>query len=274
MRLLLNIIKASQYNEMKSKNTLTEESDSPQLSSADLTKNQVRDRHQEIVNEAFKKAKDIVDAAQNYSMNQLKESTMRMNEECAQMRVRSYEDGYSQGLAEGKAEGNDLGYRAGYEEGLKITEEENEKLKSVMKQANEDKLNELSQMLNAVECKKTEILNQFEADIQNLAITIAQKVIKKELSTDEKAMQAIILDVMESYRNQEWVKISVSPNTVEQLTKADSNIVQVLKEFSNNVKIVPSPEMKEGDCQIDLPDRLIDAGTDTQMDRIKAALKL
>ena len=148
---MLNIIKASQYNEMKSKNTLTEESDSPQLTSADLTKNQVRDRHQEIVNEAFKKAKDIVDAAQNYSMNQLKESTMRMNEECAQMRVRSYEDGYSQGLAEGKAEGTDLGYRAGYEEGLKIAEEENEKLKSEIEQANEDKLNELSQMLNAVE---------------------------------------------------------------------------------------------------------------------------
>ena len=264
MRSLLNIIKASQYDEMRSRGALAEESKHLLQSSPDqMTKREVRDQHQAIVNDAFKKARNIVDAAQSYSLNQLKESTMRMNEECAQMKIRSYEDGYNQGLSEGKTEGAALGYQSGYEEGLKRANEESKKTRD-----------ELSKMMETVEKKKTEILDQFEADLESLAVTIAQKVIKKELSIDEKAMKAIILDVMESYRNQEWVRIRVSPSTSELLTKADHNIIQALREISDNVKIVSAPEMTDGDCQIDLPDRLIDAGADTQLTSIKTALKL
>jgi hypothetical protein len=32
--------------------------------------------------------------------------------------------------------------------------------------------------------------------------------------------------------------------------------------------------MNDGDCQIELPDRIIDAGADTQMNYIKTALNL
>ena len=123
---MLNIIKASQYDEMRSRDALTADSDHlPPLSPDQMTKREVRDQHQAIVNDAFKKAKNIVEAAQTYSLNQLKESTMRMNEECAQMRIRSYEEGYDRGLAEGKTEGTALGFQSGYEEGLKRANEEN-----------------------------------------------------------------------------------------------------------------------------------------------------
>ena len=261
---MLNIIKASQYDEMRSGDALNEPPNHLFQSSSDpMTKREVRDQHQAIVNDAFKKAKNIVEAAQTYSLNQLKESTMRLNEECAQMKVRSYEEGYDRGLAEGKTEGAALGYQSGFEEGLTKANQENKAIKD-----------ELSQMLETLEKKKTEILNQFEGDLERLAVTIAQKIIIKELSIDETAMQSIILNAMESYRNQEWVRIRVSPNTAELLMKSDRNMMQVLREISDNVKIVSSPEMKDGDCQIDLPDRLIDAGADTQMSSIKAALKI
>jgi len=169
---LPNIIKASQYDGMESKDTYTSNFDHPiQLFSDEMTKSEVRDRHQAIVKDAFQKAKDIVEAAENYSLNQLKESTMRMNEECAQMKMRSYEDGYSQGLVEGKKEGNMLGYQSGFEAGLKKAEEETRETRTQAR-------DELCLILEAVEKKKTEILNQFEADLEQLAITIAQKVIQ------------------------------------------------------------------------------------------------
>lgn len=259
-----SIIKASQYDDVKAQVFTAVNPNSAPKKSANMIA-EAKDQHQAIVNDAFQKAKNIVEAAQNYSLNQLKESTMRMNEECAQMKIRSYEDGYSEGLAKGKQEGHELGYEDGYQQGLKKAEEENG-------EANRSTREELSRILETAENKKEEILEKFEADLQGLAIVIAQKIIKKEVSTDEKAMQSIIRNVLESYRNQEWVKISVSPNTAELLTKADRSMIQSLQEVSDTIKIVASPEMDDGDCRIDLPDRLIDAGTGTQMNQIKAAL--
>lgn len=273
MKSLLNIIKASQYDgsggqepDQKAQSGL------PRSFPAQETR-EAKDQHQAIVNDAFKKAKNIVEAAQNYTLNQLKESTMRMNEECAQMKIRSYEDGYRRGLAEGKEEGHALGCQAGYEDGLEKAARENQAALEEIRRENEQKQQELLELLKTVEDKKSEILERFEADIQGLAIAIAQKVIRKEISMDSKAIQAIVLDAMDSYRNQEWVKISVSRNTAELLTKADCKLVEALKEVTDNVKIVSSFDMKDGECEIELPDRLIDAGIDTQMNCIRAALE-
>lgn len=265
-----SIIKASQYGDVKSEGILTGNPANLRKASSDgITKDEARDQHQAIVNDAFQKAKNIVDAAQNYSLNQLKESTMRMNEECAQMKIRSYEDGYSQGFTEGKEEGHDLGYREGYQQGLKKAEGE---VREANRQVSEKGRNEISRMLEAIENKKSEVLGKFEADLEGLSIAIAQKIIKKELSTDETAIRSIIQNVLETYRDQAWVKITVSPTNAELLTKADRSIIQSLQDVSANVKIVASPKMNEGDCEIDLPDRLIDAGTDTQLNEIKAAI--
>ncbi len=268
MRSLPSIIKASQYGDIKGNCILTANPADLLKPPADgTTKHEAREQHQAIVNDAFQKAKNIVDAAQNYSLNQLRESTVRMNEECAQMKIRSYEDGYSQGFEEGKKEGRELGYEDGCRQGLKKAEEET-------REAGRQTRDELKQMLDAVENKKSEVLTKFEADLESLAVAIAKKVIQKELSTDEKTMQAIIYGVLENYRDQAWVKILVSPQTAELLTKADRSIIEALQQVSSNVKILPSPEMNDGDCQIDLPDRLIDAGVDTQLTQIKTALQL
>ncbi len=262
-----SIIKASQYGDVKNQGIATGNPANLIKKNQGITEYEARDQHQAIVNDAFQKAKNIVEAAQNYSLNQLKESTMRMNEECAQMKIRSYEDGYSEGLANGKEEGHDLGYEDGYQQGLKKAEEET-------REASRRARDELSRILQTAESKKNEVLTAFEEDIGGLALTIAQKIIKKELATDESTIQSIIKNVLESYRNQEWVKIAVSPNTAELLARADRNIIEALQDVSDNIKIIPTPDMDDGDCSIDLPDRMIDAGVDTQLSEIKSALNL
>lgn len=138
-----SIIKASQYGDVKKQGISTENLADLLKTSGGMTRHEARDQHQAIVNDAFQKAKNIVEAAENYSLNQLKESTMRMNEECAQMKIRSYEDGYSQGLEEGKQEGHDLGYEDGYQQGLLKAQE-----------ASMQTRNELNRMLETVENKK------------------------------------------------------------------------------------------------------------------------
>lgn len=274
MRSLPSIIKASQYDGIHGQSVNPSELPRMRPSNAANPVQNIRDakdQHQAIVKEALQKAKDIVEATQTYSLNQLKESAMRMNEECAQMKIRSYEDGYRQGLAEGQNEGREIGYEDGYQQGLKKAREEVETQNKATSEAAKE---EISRILESIEAQKTEILNRFEGDLEGLSIAIAQKILRRELSTDENTLKTIVESVLEPYRNQAWVKINVSPSNAELIMKADQTIIENLQKVSNNVKIVPSPELKDGDCIIDLPDRLINAGVDEQLGQIKTALSV
>ena len=266
MRLLPNVIKASECVTVKNGSVFPANNVSVQ-NVPNATPENIHDQQRQIVSEAFQKAQQIMEAAQNYSMNRVKESTEQMNLEAAQLLVQSREEGYGRGFMEGKREGSELGYREGYEagcqSGLKKAEEENQAAAS-----------ELSQMMETVETMKSEILQKFEADIQKLAVAIAEKVIKRELSMNEKAMQSIITNAVDSYRNQEWVRIQVSKNTKTLLQGVDKSIVQALCDVSDNIKIEVSSNLNDGDCIIEMPDQMIDAGMNTQMDTIKHALQI
>lgn len=213
-----------------------------------------------ILSTAFEKAKQIMDAAKSYSQSQIREATERMNQECVQMKRQSHDEGFALGMIEGRNAGKTAGYREGYEEGMKKAVAENQRLSD-----------ELSQMMEAIEHSKEKILEKYAADLQNLSIAIAKKILKNELALDENAMQSIIKNALDSYRNQEWVRICVSKNVADLLLKADHNIIEALKDVSNSVKVVVSPEMEDGDCIIDMPEQMIDCGVDTQFQNIEAA---
>ncbi|XOQ49338.1 MAG: Flagellar assembly protein H [Eubacteriales bacterium] len=260
MRLLPKIIKASEYVTIKNGNAFP--SNNPSLKkTAETAKPDPEAEHRAILNQAFQKAQQIMEAAQNYSANKVKESTERMNGEAALVMARSREEGYRKGFAEGRTKGSEQGYREGYQDGFQKAENDNKAV-----------LDELSGMLETVEARKEEILQRFESDITRLSFAIAEKIIKKEISLDEKAIQSIITKAIDSYRNQEWVRIYVSPNTKTLL--ADTTLIKDLQEVSDNVKIEASAEMKDGDCKIEMPNQMIDAGVDTQLNNIKNELQI
>ncbi|WP_167875127.1 FliH/SctL family protein [Caproiciproducens galactitolivorans] len=256
------IIKASEYVTIKNGNAFPSNNSSlKKPSEAKAAKPDPEEEHRAILNHAFQKAQQIMEAAQNYSANKVKESTERMNGEAALLMARSREEGYRKGFAEGRTKGSEQGYREGYQDGFQKAENDNKAV-----------LDELSGMLETVEARKEEILQRFESDITRLSLAIAEKIIKKEISLDAKAIQSIIIKAIDSYRNQEWVRIYVSPNTKTLL--ADTTLIKDLQEVSDNVKIEASAEMKDGDCKIEMPNQMIDAGVDTQLNNIKNELQI
>ena len=215
-----------------------------------------------ILEEASAKAKQIIEAAQSYSARLMQETSEQMSREAASVRKRAYSEGYAQGMESGKSDGLEAGRRAGEDEGYKAAAAENRK-----------NVQELGRMIEAVEKSKTRILKDFEDDLQNLAVAIAKAILKRELETDEKTMRSIILNAMDAYRNQGWVRIYVSSETAAVLMKADNNIVKALQEVSENVKVVPTDGMNEGACVIEMPDQVIDAGVDSQLRKIKLSIE-
>lgn len=219
-------------------------------------------RYQAVIREAFRKAKQIVDSAQNYRAEQLAEAERKIAAEAAEEKRRGYSEGYAEGREKGKKDGLAEGVRQGQDEGRKQAAAENRRTVA-----------ELGRMIEEVEKAKTQILQNFEGDLQELAVTMARSILKKELEIDQKAMRSIIVGAMDTYRNQEWVRIYVSDHTASVLLKADGGIVKALKEISDNVKVVSSKGMDDGACIIELPDQVIDAGIGTQLKRMKDAIE-
>lgn len=252
MKSLSSVIKASQYSAPKQ-----------DVSSAFLIrKSSTEIKCKSVLDEAFEKAEQIVESAQNYSEEQRKACDVRTETELREAKKQGYQDGFARGREEGLQDGKQSGLRQGMSEGARKAEADNQK-----------RLDELAEMIRSVESAKEEILNQFQSDLKDLAMTIAQAVVRRELKTEEGTMDTIIRSALDSYRNQEWVKISVSEHTAELLTKADSSLIQALKSVSDHIRVAAVSGADDGSCVIEMPDQVIDAGIDSQFQKIQSALQ-
>lgn len=215
----------------------------------------------QVLEQAFLKAKQIMDSAQRYSDKKIKEAREAIRVEAGEAKQRAYTDGYAQGSRVGKKEGYDDGYSKGLEDGKKKADAESRR-----------SLDELSLMIESVEKSKDKILSEFEDDLLNLAVSMAKAVLKQELKTNARAMRSIILSAMEEYRDQEWIRIYVSNGTANVLTRADNNIVKALQDISDSVKVIASAGMDDTDCVIETPDQVIDAGIDSQISKLQKGI--
>lgn len=215
----------------------------------------------EVLENAFVKAKQIVDSAQKFSDKKARQTRDAVAREAKDTKQRAYTDGFAKGSAEGMSKGREDGYREGLEEGHAKAKKESCK-----------SLDELSLMIENVEKSKAKILEKFEDGLEGLAVAMAKAILKHELEIDSKAMHSIILAAMEKYRNQEWVRIYVPNKTASALLQADSSIVDELKDVSDSVKVVSAPGMSEGDCVIETSDQVINAGIDSQLKKIRQGI--
>jgi flagellar assembly protein FliH len=237
-----------------------EEVESPQPQKAPPQPDVMAQRRQ-ILERAFQKAQEIVQSAQRYQAEQLRQAHEDILAQTAEAKQRGYTDGYAEGLIKGREEGSQHGYQDGYQAGKMDAQAENRKT-----------LDELGMMIEAVEKSKTKILRDFQEDLIELSTTMAKAILKQEIQTNDKALRGIILSAMEEYRNQEWIRIYVPQDSANILLKADGGIAEALKDISDSVKVVVSPDMEDGGCIIEMPDQVIDAGLNSQLAKLRQAI--
>ncbi len=217
-----------------------------------------------VLSSAFEKAKKIVEAANNYSEQHIKEATERMNLECAQAKQQSHDEAYSKGFSQGKTQGMEVGYsegfKKGHEEGLRKAMEESKLL-----------FDRLTLTIEALENSKGALLEREEENLSDLAVEIAELILQKSIDMDKTAVSSIVESIVEKNHNKEWIKINISTDVYEALEKA--NFSEKIKEVSNGVKVYHSKDLSDSDCVIEMVDEVIDASVNTQLSKIKAILK-
>ncbi len=184
----------------------------------------------------------------------LREKAMAsLQAELDQLRQVAREDGYDMGFAQGLAEGRNRA-RQELEEKAAAQEEE------------------VRAFLQEAVRQRDRLLEDSKQDLKELALAIAEKVIRVSLKSSGDILIRMIESATAKRRRCEWVQVYIagcdaraSANTIPELTAA-------LSRLSDRVRVIPMAGDEPGTCIIEMPDEIIDASVSTQLDALRGVV--
>lgn len=169
-----------------------------------------------------------------------------------------------------REEGLEIGERQGYEKGyLDGYEKAQTEVEKTLKKEADDLLKELKDLILSVEQSKKDLLDKYKDDLKDIAIAIAEKVIRISLKSSGDIIKRMIISATEGIMSKEWVKIYISRCDAEMAVNGDTMLINSISYVSDHIKIVVMENEAPGTCILEFPDKVIDASTNTQIENIK-----
>lgn len=152
----------------------------------------------------------------------------------------------------------DVARKEGYNEGIENSQKDLQELK--------DKLSEFFTY-------KDEVFDKVSGCILDIAVEIAEKIIKKEIETDKEYIIPIIKGVVEEINKVENnIILKVMPKDVEIVKDKVAEIFEG-NSFEAKISVIPEKDIKDGGVIVQTSNGLIDATIETQLAIIEKALK-
>ena len=172
--------------------------------------------------------------------------------------------------SQARDEGHEIGEREGYEKGyLDGYEKAQQEVENTLKKEADELLLELRDLIASVEQKKREMLEQHKDDLRDIAISIAEKIIRVSLKSSGDIIKRMIISATEGIMSKEWVKIYIARCDAEMAVNGDSMLINSISYVSDHIKIIVMENEAPGTCILEFPDKVIDASTNTQIENIK-----
>lgn len=121
---------------------------------------------------------------------------------------------------------------------------------------------------------KSKVYEEISKDIVDIAVEIAEKVIKKEIAQDKTILLKTINDLLHQISKDETkIRIRVNPKDVH---TAKENLPEILSnsQLDAKIMIVTDENVDESSVIIETGNGIIDASIKTQLEIIKEAFKL
>lgn len=156
------------------------------------------------------------------------------------IKQRAYEEGYNKGLSEGNLKGE-----AFLEEAKILCQRYQEEYNNFFEKSQEE--------------------------IVTLAITIAEKILKREIQSNQKSLYPIIKESLKNCPYKNNVLIQVSPEDFHFMSE---NLEDLNTELGNafEITLIPNPLRERGFLFIETPSGQINASIDTQLKNLKEHL--
>lgn len=264
---MLRILKANEQNDLVQSYDypldFTEEEVEPDIEDDDKqSKDEIeldaRIVQRPMLSDAFKKESAS-------AVNEVKKMADEILEEAKKKAAKLMEEARQEGLKSGYETGYKEGTEKGYEEAYKQHKEE---MGTVCKNF----LQEMKKLIEEATDKKDEMLDKNYCQLRDVAIAVAEKVIHVSLKSSGKIIEKMILSATDKIRNKQWAKIYIAKCDAEMVLKGDTDILKALSHVSDRIKIIVMDNESMGTCIIELPDEIIDASVNTQVENIKEIL--
>ncbi|WP_339063326.1 FliH/SctL family protein [Tepidibacillus marianensis] len=152
------------------------------------------------------------------------------------------------------------GYEKGYHQGL---QEAKEKQQDLVQQA--------AQILKEAYVLKEQIVQEAEPTIIDLSMTVAKKIILREIDSDPDIVKRITIETLKKTKEFEQIMINVDPNYFAYIQSARD---ELLMELNGNVElsIFPDSSIQDAGIMIKTSQGTLDARIDTQLEELKQVL--
>lgn len=161
------------------------------------------------------------------------------------------------------------GFREGYAQGLSTAAEQ-------IRQQREEQAARMEADLKAFLEQGTkaraDLIDQTKNDMRDLAVAVAEKVIRISLKSSSAVIAKMIQGATEKLKRREWVRIYIAGCDAQGIAQVTPGLTLSLAALSDHIKLVPMAEEESGTCIIETPDTIIDASAGTQLSNIRTLL--
>lgn len=230
----------------------TNEQSDTENDGTDQPKHKKKEKTQDEVflEETKQKADDILKNAQE----EAEEIIRQAKEEAELLKQKASEEGHQEGFQ--------IGHEKGVADGLLAYDEK-------MEAEGRAFMEELSEIIKETEIQKNEILMKYRSDLKDIAIAVGEKVIHISLKSSGEVIEKMIVSAVEKLKTKEWAKIYIAKCDADLLVQGDYDILRAVSHLSKHLKVVAMENESPGTCIVELPDEIIDASANTQVENIK-----
>lgn len=196
----------------------------------------------EIIEKAQLEAKSIAEDARTATAAVIEKA----NKECAILKEKA------------KAEG----FKEGYDEGKKQSLEKCSKY-----------VDAAAQLLSDINSHKEAYFLDNENEMRETMCEMLEKITGEELKVNPKVIESIIETAAKSFRNSDYIKISLAQGEVSKEIKTDAKLIKQLIPYIKDIEIEILPDAEEGTVILDNGEEILDASVPTQLDFLKEILR-
>ena len=114
---------------------------------------------------------------------------------------------------------------------------------------------------------REQLLLQWESAAIRLSLTVAERIVRRELRQHPTAPRGLIADVLQLAQGASAIVLRLHPSDVQDI-EAHSDDWRQLLSGTANLKVVPDAGITRGGCLLETPDGTIDGRIETQLARI------
>lgn len=217
--------------------------------------------------EVLEKTKNEVAIIKNNAKIEIDKMKKEAVEELEKMKKegqKKIEDSIKEGYAKGFSNGQEEGFKKGYQDGF-----ESGKKESFQKLV--DFFGILDKSAKEISKFKEDILRESENEIAKMSLSIAKKVINKELLIDPSIVLTIIRDALSKIYYKKKFVIYVNPLDLELVKSEQEKVSSVLENFESFV-IKPSSQVEPGGCIVETESGTVDARVESKYEKVKESV--